>query len=120
MNRLHEFDDQGLTFYNMQRQPIFNIARLYHSGGTSMDALKFSVAQHSQKLKRTTELLAKTFGIRRIVSNDDHIWPVCVGLFVFPIALLFVVMIFEQMYYVPPKSLKKDFDDDNYKKVKAE
>ena len=94
----------------MQRQPIFNIGKLYHTGGTTMDAVKFSVRQHSRKLKRTSELLAKTFGIRRFVAKEEHIWPACVGMFAFPIVLLFVVMIIERKYY-------KNVASDTFKRI---
>jgi hypothetical protein len=76
-----------------------------------MDNLKFSVTMHSRKLRRTTELLAKTFGIRKWVANDDHIWPVCLSMFAFPIVLLFVVMFIEQRYYKLSSDTFKRFSE---------
>ena len=111
VNRLNEFEEEGLTFYNMQRQPIFNIAKLYHSGGSHFENLKFSVNQHHKKLRRTTELLAKSFGIRKYVSNDEHIWGVCLSMFAFPIVLLFIVMFIEQRYYKLSSDTFKRFSE---------
>ena len=39
-SRLSQFDQEGLTFKNMKRHPVYNILPLYRSGETKMDGLK--------------------------------------------------------------------------------
>ena len=51
-------------------------------------------------------LIAKTYGVRRIVS-EENIWPFCVGCMVVPFLLLIGTIIFEG-YYLRKKKAEKD------------
>jgi len=46
-------------------------------------------------LKQGVELVAKTYGIRKIVSNDDYIFPVAASILASPFVTLVILLIWD-------------------------
>jgi hypothetical protein len=63
-------------------------------------------------------LIAKTYGVRRIVSRDEQIWPFCKLCFGFPFVLLLTVMWIENICIARKKAAQKKVEDDKLKEKK--
>jgi len=80
---------------NYNKHAVYNIRALRRTGGTRWGLLIEVVTEHCQKFKNGVVLIAKTYGIRRLVSDESKIWPTCVFIMCSPFFILIAVMIFE-------------------------
>ena len=70
--------------------------------------LKHSLGNHLGQLKFGIMLIAKTYGVRRIVS-EEHIWDFCIFCMVAPFVLLILGMIYEG-HYLKQQKIQKEKD----------
>lgn len=71
-----------------------------------MQRLKESLGNHLGQMKMGIMLFAKTFGARRIVS-EEYIWPFCLLCLLGPFVLLMLSIMYEG-YYLKQLKLKKE------------
>ena len=97
-------DMEGITRDNYNQYSIYNIKALEKNrNGTFSENLHESLSDHLGKLRIGIELVAKTYGIRRIVSNDGQIFQAAMLILFSPFLLLFVVVIYEKKYILNKK-----------------
>ena len=90
-------DEEGLTMKNYNKFTKYKIRPKHynpHKNLTSLESLKLSVKSHMSMLKQGIQLIAKTYGIRRFVKDEEQIFTVAMGILCLP----FVVMVFVMMY----------------------
>ena len=100
-------DEEGLTFKNYNKHSVYKIKALVSTKkGGKWTILVYTVKEHTKKFKSGVELIAKTYGIRRIIKDDANIWPACVLMACCPFMLLMVVMLYEARIMKANKALK--------------
>lgn len=70
------------------------------------EKLRYSLGNHLGQLKFGIILIAKTYGARRLVS-DDKIWDLCIFCMVAPFTLLILGIMYEG-HYLKQQKLKKE------------
>jgi hypothetical protein len=96
-------DLEGLTMKNWNHFYKYAIKRRYDYEYSKLEEeptivkLKHSLGQHLGQLKFGIMLIAKTYGVRRIVS-EEHIWDFCIFCMVTPFVLLILGMVYEGHY----------------------
>lgn len=96
-------DMEGLTMknwnhfykYRIKRRFDMEYARMENEG--TMAKLKDSLGLHLGQLKYGIMLIAKTYGVRRLVA-EENIWTFCVWCMVTPFAALMIAICYEGHY----------------------
>ena len=115
---LDKKNDEGLTIENVQTHPVYKILpaklkkRKQFEG--KMDQLTHQITLHSLQFKGNVILLAKTFGIKRFITDNDKIWNACCLMAITPLVILIAVMFIE----VQMTKRKKNQEIDSEKKNK--
>ena len=89
-------DQEGLTLRNYNQFAVYSIKSLYGMrNGTFHENLNEALTDHFGRLQDGLTLIAKTYGIRRIIPNDDWILTATIFIACSPMLLLFAVMYWE-------------------------